>query len=401
MIKKLISILFLFFTFTITQADIKSYQRLSFIGKKEADSRKKIYVVGDFNNINNTNMPRLARLNSDWSLDTSFGPFEISGSEITAIEKFSDGSILVGGNLTTSNSFLTINNLTTRVARINYDGSLNTNFIFSYFPTNVILSAIKILNDDTILVGFNGIITNINNTAVPNTALHKLTSNGDLINSFAQSLQAASVVGQGERLEILPNGNILMFGTSTPLILNTTRRGAVIFNQNGVINPNFTVGTFNLLSRTATRINNDYYYIGGNLSVPNQRRLTRTNPNGSFDTTFFTPLAISNSANVTLVKGVEDNKVLSVSTISTTSRVYKVNFSPSTIDTNFFIEFTRSPFPLSGALTKIEPIYNTDYIFCGGLDNRGSILTQTDLFGNIKTNLFLFGDGVIFDFVRE
>ncbi|MDP3209074.1 MAG: hypothetical protein Q8M65_07985, partial [Rhodoglobus sp.] len=87
----------------------------------------KILIGGSFANYNATPRTGLARLNADGTLDASFNP-ALSGSSgttdmVKAIALQADGKIVVGGNLTTVNG-----TARARLARLNSDGTLDTAF---------------------------------------------------------------------------------------------------------------------------------------------------------------------------------------------------------------------------------------------------------------------------------
>ncbi|MBX7211912.1 MAG: hypothetical protein K1X78_26640, partial [Verrucomicrobiaceae bacterium] len=83
----------------------------------------KIYIVGNFNTVNGTSRNRIARLNADGTLDTTFNPGTGFNSDPTCIAMHSDGDILVGGNLATYNGAAI-----TGLIRINSDGTRDTAF---------------------------------------------------------------------------------------------------------------------------------------------------------------------------------------------------------------------------------------------------------------------------------
>jgi uncharacterized delta-60 repeat protein len=83
----------------------------------------KILVAGTFTNIGGGDRPRLARLNSDGSLDISFDPGMGPDSPPEALAVQPDGRILVCGNFTNLNGITRM-----RIARLNADGSVDESF---------------------------------------------------------------------------------------------------------------------------------------------------------------------------------------------------------------------------------------------------------------------------------
>lgn len=87
----------------------------------QADGR--ILICGYFTSYNGTPRNRLARLNSDGSLDASFTIGTGANGAVTAIALAADGDIYLGGQFTLFNG-----TPRTRLARLNADGSLDTDF---------------------------------------------------------------------------------------------------------------------------------------------------------------------------------------------------------------------------------------------------------------------------------
>jgi uncharacterized delta-60 repeat protein len=83
----------------------------------------KILIGGFFDTYNGTTRNHIARLNSDGTLDASFNPGTGTVGTIISMALQSDGKILIGG------TFLSYNGTTrNRIARLNSDGSLDTGF---------------------------------------------------------------------------------------------------------------------------------------------------------------------------------------------------------------------------------------------------------------------------------
>lgn len=116
----------------------------------------KILAGGDFTTFNDTTQNRLVRLNSDGALDASFDLGTGFDSQVRSITLQPDGKILVGGFFTAFNG--TTQN---RIARLNSDGTLDTSFnIGTGF--NGPVHSIALQPDGKILVG--GLFTKYNGT---------------------------------------------------------------------------------------------------------------------------------------------------------------------------------------------------------------------------------------------
>jgi uncharacterized delta-60 repeat protein len=120
----------------------------------------KILVGGYFTSMNGTNRGRVARLNSDGSLDTSFGN-GMTGAEdiVSSLVLQQDGKILISGRFGGVNGIQRL-----RFARLNTDGSVDTTFLGNDFSANAIYPDVitsVIAPDGKIYVG--GAFTRIGN----------------------------------------------------------------------------------------------------------------------------------------------------------------------------------------------------------------------------------------------
>ncbi|MFN3640009.1 MAG: delta-60 repeat domain-containing protein, partial [Flavobacterium sp.] len=78
----------------------------------------KIIIGGDFTNYNDIPRSRIARLNTDGSLDTTFDPGSGANGTISSATIQPDGKIIIGGDFTNYNDIPR-----SRIARLNTDGS--------------------------------------------------------------------------------------------------------------------------------------------------------------------------------------------------------------------------------------------------------------------------------------
>lgn len=116
----------------------------------------KFIIGGIFIDINGVEQNRITRLNADGSLDITFNPGMGANSGVSAIAIQLDGKILIGGNFTSYDGIPR-----NRIARLNADGSLDTSFDPGTGASNGI-NAIAIQPDGNILIGggftsYNGI----------------------------------------------------------------------------------------------------------------------------------------------------------------------------------------------------------------------------------------------------
>ncbi len=131
----------------------------------------KILIGGDFNAYGGTTCGYIARLNADGSLDQSFNSGAGADAAILAIKVQSDGKILIGGNFWAYDGTTRL-----RIARLNADGSLDESFNPGT-GANEIVWTIGLQTDGGVLVGgrfsdFNGapvggLVRAVSETLVP------------------------------------------------------------------------------------------------------------------------------------------------------------------------------------------------------------------------------------------
>ena len=137
-------------------------------------ANNKILISGNFTKYNNVSRNHIARLNPDGSLDSTFNPDRGANFLIWITTLQPDSKILIGGNFTQYNG--TPRN---RLARLNSDGSLDTTFNPGT-RTNSLLWAITLQPDGKILIG--GGFYQYNDT--PRDRIARLNPDGSLCPTF-------------------------------------------------------------------------------------------------------------------------------------------------------------------------------------------------------------------------
>jgi uncharacterized delta-60 repeat protein len=171
-----------------------------------------IVVVGTFNNVDKDSTAKIARLNNDGSLDTTFHP--VINTRVLTVVPQPDGKLIIGG------SFTSVNNIPVQnIARLNKDGSLDTSFVAS-ITTNPPLSpdptAVYILNllsDGRIYVGGNFYSAD----GTERRYLARLLSNGTLDTSFDPG---TAVINSVQCLAVQPNSRLLVGETVSRKVNN-------------------------------------------------------------------------------------------------------------------------------------------------------------------------------------
>jgi uncharacterized delta-60 repeat protein len=147
-------------------------------------SSGKILVAGNFTTYNGTARNHILRLNSDGSLDTTFTVGTGFGSAVSTLTVQSDNKIIAGGGFTTYNG-----TTTNRIARLNADGTIDSTFGIGTGFSNQVYTAV-IQSDGKILVG--GMFNTFNGVSKVNVA--RLNTDGSLDTTLTVPSQYSYVV---------------------------------------------------------------------------------------------------------------------------------------------------------------------------------------------------------------
>src|SRR6266403_818972 len=188
----------------------------------------KVIAAGRFTFANNVARNRIARFNFNGSLDTSFDPGTGADGEITAAVLQFDGRIVVAGRFTSFNGF-THN----RVCRLNANGSVDQTFGLGNGINNAAL-ALALQSDGRIIVG--GQFTQVDLTQ--RNFLARLNTNGSVDLSFDPGIGPS---GDVNAIVIQPDGRIIIGGTF--IGYNGFARGGIArVLGNGALDPSFDSG---------------------------------------------------------------------------------------------------------------------------------------------------------------
>lgn len=236
----------------------------------------KIIIGGDFTSYNGTTINRIARLNLDGSIDTSFNPGTGANNRIQTIATQSDGKIIIAGYFNSYNG-------TSRfgITRLDTDGSLDP----SFDPGSGIdypIFNMAIQSDGKIIIG--GQLFLFNGTTVNRIA--RLNTDGSLDTSFNQGSGANLPI---ETISIQDDGKIIIVGLFT-LYNGTIINKIARLNADGSLDTSFDPGTGANNNIDTCSIQSDgKIVIGGQFTSfdgTSINRIARLNTDGSLDTTF-------------------------------------------------------------------------------------------------------------------
>ena len=159
----------------------------------------KILMGGGFSDYDGTARNGIARLNEDGSLDTSFDPGSGIDGVVYTIVVQPDGKIMIGGGFSMFNGISR-----NRIARLNTDGSLDNTFDPGLGASGSI-HRIAIQQDGKMIIG--GLLTTYNGD--PANHIARIHTDGSLDNSFMPGTGATSNVLD---IVFQPDGKILICG---------------------------------------------------------------------------------------------------------------------------------------------------------------------------------------------
>ena len=291
----------------------------------------KVLIGGYFANYDGLAIKNIARLNADGFLDTTFNTGTGANGSIKKVIVQPTGKIVIIGDFETYNG-------TSRkgVAQINTDGSLDTTFIPGFADYGI--DCVELQSDGKILIG--GWFTKYN--AIPKKALVRLNSDGTLDNSFTYTNESS---GTFTSLKMLPNGKILAGGKFTSSI-GTAKRNLIRINTDGTVDDTFNSGTNEALPVTSIAFKSDGgILIGGDFTSYNDTligRFAQLESDGTLDTTFYNPGGFASGSNndtSSMALQTDGKIIISGTYVSSyndtpTSRLVRIN-RDGTLDTTF------------------------------------------------------------------
>lgn len=248
-----------------------------------------IYAVGNFTNYRGAQSIRIARIDSNGTLDSAFDT-DIGFDEITnsvALANDGSGDILVGGNFTSYRG-----TIGTYIMRVHADGTVDTGFNtangfnYDFFRLGVLVVAPAVDGSGDIYVG--GDFPGFQGASRKNIV--RLNANGTLDSGFVVGSGFDSIV-----YSIVPaddgSGDIYVGGAFTSYAGNLRNR-IIRLNDDGSVDNGYQVGSgFNNVVHTLALAadGSGDIYAGGSFTLyrgNTRSRIARANSDGSNDAGF-------------------------------------------------------------------------------------------------------------------
>lgn len=230
----------------------------------------KILIAGSFTNYNGTSINRIARLNTDGTLDETFNVGEGADEYISSMALLPNGKIVITGEFTKYNNISR-----TRIAVLNADGSLYTAFNPNSGPEYPV-EALAVQADGKILISGNFTFYNV----TPVSSLVRINANGSIDNTFTPPNYIRgkiSVLPSGKILGINSDGDIYRLNSTG--ILDNSFNFSYTGTEYDCLNiyplPNGKIMASVLFKNSLSTIDDDVI------------KLVRLNSDGSSDNTFY------------------------------------------------------------------------------------------------------------------
>ena len=195
----------------------------------------KILIGGQFTQVNDTSRNRIARLNTNGSLDNTFTPAGgaggVSGVQVRAIGLLNNGKIMIGGTFTSFDGMVR-----NRVARLGSNGVLDTTFNPGTGIEGSGVFTLAVQPDGKTLLG--GIFFGYNNSTVAH--LVRVNTDGSRDTTFNPQINVNNSRVQAIRLQ--QTGKILIGGGFTIGEGTTLRRNLCRLEVNGARDGSFEIG---------------------------------------------------------------------------------------------------------------------------------------------------------------
>ncbi len=236
-------------------------------------------IGGSFTVYNGISVKKIARINADGSLDTSFAPIGADAGDINALAVQPDGKIIVAGSMTNYGGLSC-----KRIVRILPNGTLDSSFnTLTGFDNGSVLSLGFLSNGKIVATGsfnqYNGAICNY---------LTRLNTDGTLDTSFTTS---GGLGGAGACIAVQSDDKIIVGGNFSTY-RSQSAQYLVRINTDGTRDTSFIDPTaFNLFVRSLYINTAGKILVSGNFTSFNSTNvggIVLLNPDGTRDTTFAT-----------------------------------------------------------------------------------------------------------------
>ena len=258
---------------------------------------QKVLIAGNFTSFRTTSYGNLLKTTSTTAVDNTFNMGSGVNNTIYASAIDENGKILIGGNFTSYSG-----SSANKLARINTNGTLDTTFNVGTGPSSTVYTILPVTGSKT-LIG--GAFTTYSGSNV--TSIFKANSNGTLDSTFSTN---PALDNTAYTFATQSDGKIIVGGPfnnmvySSPYLVKITPQLIPDTTFNPITGLNGSVYTFATQSDGKILIGGQFTSYSGSTT----NYITRINTNGTRDTTFNIGAGFNNQVEVIRVQ--PDGKIL-------------------------------------------------------------------------------------------
>ncbi len=333
----------------------------------------KFIIAGNFTTYAGTTRGRVARINTNGTLDGSFGNANANG-EVRTIALQSDGKVLIGGDFTTVSA--TNRN---RLARVTTGGALDTGFD-AFVSSSVTVNDIVVDGSGNVIFGGN--FTFVSGSA--RNRIARVNSSGLLDTTFNPDLNNVCLA-----MAIQTDGKLLIAGNFTT-VSGSTRNRIARFNTDDTLEAAFTASVTLGEVRAMAVQSDDKIVIGGTFAGVNgatRNRIARLNSDGTLDTSFdpnvggnINALAIQSDGKIVIggtitdVGGVLINKLARLNSDGTLDTTFKLNLPSG--DIFGITETADDKTVIGGTFTIVNDVLSETNVVVANTEERVALINN-------------------------
>jgi len=249
-------------------------------------------IVGEFSAVGGVTVGRIARINSDSTVDLTFNINNTGGNQVIKSAVIEDsGKIVVGGAFTTFNGFPV-----QKVARLNSNGTIDNTFAYDETNDGTVNRIVKLENNKFFIAGEGGFW---DRSSVLN-ADGSVSNPDEDVSGFAGLVKTIAVQTNGK---ILVGGRFETAG-------HEKRLNIVRYNTDGSVDPAFNSTHINrgFVVNKIVPLDDGKIIYGSRYD----RTLIRLNSDGSKDDSFASAIYISAESDVRDLAVIPDGKIVAV-----------------------------------------------------------------------------------------
>jgi uncharacterized delta-60 repeat protein len=246
----------------------------------QLNSDGSMLIGGGFQQVGGATTYHIAMLNSNGTVNTAFNPGNAVKNDVYSIAAQSDGKVIIGG------FFSSIGNTNiSGIARLNANGSLDTNFNVGSGTYGVVYS-VALQQDGRALIGGN--FSSVN--GVEQHFIARLNTNGTLDASFNPGIPLGGASDRVTTMLLQPDGHIVVGGLFSVTVNSTNLNSIIRLNTDGSIDTSFdpNPGSDTTISAITSEADGHLVISGNFAMIGNvvQPTIARLNPDGSLDQSF-------------------------------------------------------------------------------------------------------------------